>query len=225
MRGVLTASLIAGAVSISLALAPAAGATCPVRGNPGADYSCPIGPDYLIPALPNNMGWDQPSHYQNIVYGDINGDGAEEMVARGTAGTEVFRFVPHLGQWSQMAVPAILPDSAGWAAADRYRTLALGDIDGDGRAELVIRSGDGMIVYRFRPGATADGGFWEQVTHSGPFAGAVWDKPEYYSTIKLMPIGGAASKPTMQLVGRGPDGLHVYRRLPAVVAPRAPAVE
>ena len=68
-----------------------------------------------------------------------------------------------------------------------------------------------MIVYRFNSTPTnADGGRWEQVTHSGPFAGATWDKSEYYSTIRLMPIG-AAGKNTMQLVGRGPDGLHVFR--------------
>jgi FG-GAP-like repeat len=184
---------------------------CPDPGNPNANYSCPAGPDYLIPALPDAMGWDQPSHYENIVFGDINGDGADEMVARGVAGTEVFRYIAQLGQWSQMAVPAILPDSHGWSAPDRYRTLALGDIDGDGRAELVVRSDKGMLVYRFKSGATADGGRWEQVTDSGPFAGAIWDKPDHYMTIRLMPIGAAAGKKTMQLVGRGPDGLHVFR--------------
>ena len=69
-------------------------------------------PSYLVPALPDTMGWDQPSHYGNIFYGDINGDGADEMVARGVAGTEVFRYISNLGQWSQMAVPAILPTAA-----------------------------------------------------------------------------------------------------------------
>ena len=135
---------------------------CPHPGNLTANYSCPADPDYLIPALPDSMGWNQPSHYENIVYGDINGDGADEMVARGVAGTEVFRYIHDLGQWSQMAVPAILPDGHGWGAPDRYRALALGDIDGDGRAELVVRSDKGMIVYRFKPGATADGGRWDQ---------------------------------------------------------------
>lgn len=194
--------------------AASAAAGCPHASNADANYLCPADPSYLIPALPDTMGWDQPSHYGNIVYGDINGDGADEMVARGVAGTEVFRYISTLGQWSQMAVPAILPDSRGWDAPDRYRTLALGDIGGDdrGRAELVVRSDKGMIVYRFTSSPTnADGGRWEQVTHSGPFAGATWDKSEYYSTIRLMPIGSAAGKNTMQLVGRGPDGLHVFR--------------
>ena len=193
--------------------AASAAAGCPRASNADANYLCPADPSYLVPALPDTMGWDQPSHYGNIFYGDINGDGADEMVARGVAGTEVFRYISNLGQWSQMAVPAILPDSRGWDAPDRYRTLALGDIGGDDRdrAELVVRSDKGMIVYRFNSTPTnADGGRWEQVTHSGPFAGATWDKSEYYSTIRLMPIG-AAGKNTMQLVGRGPDGLHVFR--------------
>ena len=171
-------------------------------------------PELSGPGIAGHDGLGSAVPLQEIVYGDINGDGADEMVARGVAGTEVFRYISTLGQWSQMAVPAILPDSRGWDAPDRYRTLALGDIGGDDRdrAELVVRSDKGMIVYRFNSTPTnADGGRWEQVTHSGPFAGATWDKSEYYSTIRLMPIGSAAGKNTMQLVGRGPDGLHVFR--------------
>ncbi len=212
-RATLPRMLIAvGAVVSGFALTAApADAACPMKSNPEANYSCPVGPNYVIPALPDNMGWDRPSHYDNIVYGDVNGDGAEEMVARGEAGTEVFRFKASLGQWSQMAVAPILPDRAGWSAPDRYHTLMLGDIDGDGRAELLVRSASGVIVYRFGAGPTADGGHWAQLTHSGPFAGAIWDRPEYYSTIKLLPIAASGAKATMQLVGRGPQGLEVYR--------------
>lgn len=132
--------LLASVTLMAWAVVPVlARAACPAPSDREANYSCPIGPSYVIPALTNDMGWNQPSHYENIVYGDIDGDGAEEMVARSEVGTEVFRYKADLGQWSQIAAPAILPDRAGWSAPDRYRTLMLGDIDGDGRAELLIR--------------------------------------------------------------------------------------
>jgi hypothetical protein len=208
------ASLLGGMAAIlsGLALAPrSADAACPATTDPDLNYSCPIGPNYVIPALPNNLGWDKPAHYENILYGDIDGGGAQEMVARGVDGVEVFRFRANLGQWSQVAVPPILSDRGGWSAPDRYRTLRLGDIDGDHRSELVVRSANGMVVFRYSPGHTADGGHWVQLNQSGPFAGAIWNKPEYYSTISLLPIASSAAKPTMQLVGRGPQGLEVFR--------------
>lgn len=184
---------------------------CPNPRNPSADYLCPIGPSFLVPGLTDLAGWNKPDHYRTILYGDLDGDGADEMVARGVGGVEVYRFRADAGQWSQVAVAPILPDRDGWSDPKYNRTMRLGDVDGDGKAELVIRSKDGVIVFRYRRGSSPDKGSWTQVTTSGPFTDPGWGARKYYSTIELSPIGRVGSKPTMQLVARGALGLGTWR--------------
>jgi hypothetical protein len=198
-----------------------------------ADYNCPVGPSYLIPGLTDLNGWSDRAHYRNILTGDVDGDGIDEMVARGVGGIQVYRFDSSAGQWSQVKVNRILPDQAGWANRQYYDTVRLGDIDGDGRAELVARSGDGILVFKYMVKSPDEGG-WNQITTSGPmkdsdcFSGQgennypgkgsvpCWnDDPAYYSTIQLAPLGPqkgpAGDKPTMQLIGRSGYGLEVYK--------------
>lgn len=176
-----------------------------------ADYLCPIGPSFLVPGLTDLAGWNKPDHYRSIRYGDLDGDGADEMVARGAGGVEVYSFRADVGQWSQVAVAPILPDRDGWGDPKYNRTMRLGDVDGDGKAELVIRSKDGVIVFRYVQGSSPDKGSWTQLTTSGPFTDPGWGAKKYYSTIELSPIGRVGARPTMQLVARGALGLGTWR--------------
>ena len=209
-------------------------ATCPNLQNPDLDYNCSLGPTYLIPGLTDLNGWTNPSQYRNILVGDLDGDQVDELVVRGVAGIEVYRFDRSRGQWTQVqsstspnSRTTILSDAVvGTDAAHRkyWDTIRLGDIDGDGKNELVVRLSTGVVVFRFTPfpinkDGTWDSGIWEQVTVSGPMAdtdcfsnGKCWgDDPNYYSTLQLAPIGRLGAKPTMQLVGRGADGVELYR--------------
>jgi FG-GAP-like repeat len=202
------------AILMAPATEPAAAAGCPDRGHPDADYLCPFGPTYLIPALTDLGDWDRRPHYQNLLYGDLDGDGADEMVARGQAGTEVYRFRPGTGQWSQVDIDPVLPDRAGWDKPQYYRTVQLGDVDGDGRDELAARSPKGVIVFRYvRDKSPGDAYMWKQLTEAGPFNDADgWGSdPRFYATIKLSPIGRQGSEPAMQLIGRAGNGLLVHR--------------
>ncbi len=188
-------------------------ADCPKPGKPDIDYLCPVGPTYLVPGLTDLAGWDEPSHYRNILTGDLDGDGADELVARGIGGTQVYRFDRALGQWGQVQIEPILRDADGWDQPQYYETVQLGDVDGDGKAELVARSVSGIIVFRYTPGTSAEVATWTQLTTSGPmpdFQGWGSD-PKYYSTIQLVPLGRQGSAPTMQLIGRGGSGLALWR--------------
>ncbi|MDQ3874112.1 MAG: hypothetical protein M3322_00980 [Actinomycetota bacterium] len=179
------------------------------------DYNCPVGPSYVIPGLTDLNGWKEPAHYRNILVGDLTGDAADELVARGAAGIQVYRFDATAGQWSRVHVNPILPDAAGWAQRKYYETLRLGDVDGNGNAELVARGPAGIVVFGYKPGSTPDTGTWEQLTTSGPMAdkdcfsnGKCWgDDESYYSTIQL---GHFNSGNTPTLLGRGADGLVTY---------------
>ncbi|MBA2570883.1 MAG: VCBS repeat-containing protein [Chloroflexi bacterium] len=190
-----------------------AAADCPKPGKPDLDYLCPVGPTYLIPGLTDLNGWDEPAHYRNILTGDLDGDGVDELVARGSGGTQVFRFRPGLGQWSQVGIDPVLPDRDGWDQPKYYETIQLGDVDGDRKAELVARGPNGVIVFRYQPGSSPDSAQWGQLTTSGPMNDPQgWGSdPGYYKTIQLVPLGRAGTQPTMQLMGRGGAGLALYR--------------
>lgn len=57
------------------------------------------------------------------------------MVARSAFGAAVHRFDADLGQWFQLRLTnAILSDSMAWT--DPSGVIHLGDVDGDGKAEL-----------------------------------------------------------------------------------------
>ena len=237
---ILSACSVVEAVSASneqvigggMGVASAAQATCPNPQNSDLDYNCRLGPTYLIPGLTDLNGWTKPSQYQNILLGDLDGDGVDELVARGAAGIQVYRFDRPRGQWTQVQSrtsptnkTTILSDAVIGTDAEHRKywdTIRLGDIDGDGKDELVVRLSTGVVVFRFTPfpqKSDWDSGIWEQVTASGPLAdtdafahGGHWgDDPSNYSTIRLAPIGRLGAKPTMQLVGRGRDGVELFR--------------
>lgn len=204
----------------------AQGTGCPNADDAARDYNCPLGPGYLIPGLTDLNGWNERAHYRNIFPGDLDADGIDELVVRGTGGVQVFRFDSGAGQWSQVKQTArILADIAGFGARPYYDSIRLGDIDGDGRAELVARGTEGIIVFKYTA-KTPDEGAWTQVTTSGPmkdkdcFPGQrypggpapCWGSdPSYYSTIQLTPLGGQGTTPSMQLMGRSGFGLELYK--------------
>jgi hypothetical protein len=55
--------------------------------------------------------------------------------------------------WPQLPDGPTLNDATGWAGPHYYATIHCADIDGDGRAELLARSGDGILAFRFMDGA------------------------------------------------------------------------
>jgi hypothetical protein len=84
-----------------------------------------------------------------------------------------------------------------WAAPQYYTTIQLGDLDGDGKDELIGREGSGIAVHQFDPVS----GQWQPVLAAdgtilrGPFSDKDgWDQPQYYLTIQLADIDGDRKK-------------------------------
>ena len=98
-----------------------------------------------------------------------------------------------------------------WSQPQYSQTIVAGDLDGDGRDELIGRDAQGIHVWSFdtvlgvwQPWVATDG--------SGPLVlplsdASQWNLPQYYSTIKLISLAGVAAK---VLVARGSAGLLLF---------------
>ncbi len=107
--------------------------------------------------------WTKPQHYTTIRLSDLTGDGVAELVGRGHNGLEVWRWDAEGNHWSELSEGGELSDSQGYGAEPYYSSLQLLDVDRDGGAELIARSPEGVVTYRW----TGTG--WSKIGGTGPF--------------------------------------------------------
>ena len=98
--------------------------------------------------------YKDPSYYKTIQCADIDGDGIAELILRNKFGVLIYKYIEtgNSRRWK------ILPDDwplsisqfsneNGWDKSCYYETIQCADINGDGRAELVPRSKDGIVAW------------------------------------------------------------------------------
>ncbi|MEB2312702.1 MAG: VCBS repeat domain-containing M23 family metallopeptidase [Sorangiineae bacterium] len=129
----------------------------------------------LLGMLSNANGWADVTNYATFRTGDIDGDGRDEICARGDA---------EMGCWSwngtegvQLAGPA-WSDATGWGAAQHYETIRLADFDGDGRDDLCARAAAGWRCHPSSGKAFGDPVMLDDLTNAGG-----WGEQRYWSTI------------------------------------------
>jgi hypothetical protein len=160
-----------------------------------------------LPFWSDTSLWTRPGYYSTIQLGDIDGDGAAELIGRGPAGILVNKFDPVTGQWLQLPNGPTLSDAAGWNEPQYYSTIQLADIDGDGQAELLARGAGGIVAYHFNPGSSS----WTQMPNGPGLSDAAgWNQPEYYSTIQCANIAGNNDRQAY-LVARAANGMEVWQ--------------
>ena len=202
-------------------------ADCPSI-DPNADYNCPLGPAYVLPSWTNGAGWTQPTQYQTIMVGDLDGDGKDELIARDPSGLSVYTFNTTRGYWEPVVrtdgkgllILTDLSDAGGWGLPQYGTTIQLADVDGQPGKELIVRGVFGLLVYKFVKGtlhgSSFTAGSWQQLNTSGPFAdtstftnGKNWGSDvAYYSSIRLADIDGQLGA---EAIGWGGDGLVVAK--------------
>ena len=96
----------------------------------------------VVAALADTSGWADRSNYESLRIADINGDGAEDVCARGDAGLACWAYN---GVDFDSIVGPGWSDAGGWAASPSYYdTVRLADQDGDGLADACARSSAGF---------------------------------------------------------------------------------
>ena len=152
-------------------------------------------------------GWGSINYAGSIRLGDINGDKLADVCGRSafgvlcalSTGTAFAAATPWDGNFTD--TPSAT-NSVGWYPVQYGGTLQLGDIDGDGKADICGRSVGGMYC------ALSNGvnGFVNDALALDSFSdNNGWDGAQYYSTIRLGDVDGDGK---WDICGRGGAGVY-----------------
>jgi hypothetical protein len=108
-------------------------------------------------------------------------------------------------------------DAAGWTDPSKYSTIQLGDVNGDGKDELLGRGDSGIEIWTFdtslgqwRPQVDAQDVRQVLSDFRSPGLGEDtlgWKDPSYYTTIQTANVDGT---PGVEVLARFPDGMRAY---------------
>ncbi len=114
---------------------------------------------------------------------DIDGDGKADLCARAAAG---FRCHPSSGTGFGAAVTLDdLADSVGWDDPANYATIRMGDVNGDGLADVCARANAGMRCW-----PSTGTAFGPAITGPALSDASGYDAIQYYSTLRLADVTG-----------------------------------
>jgi hypothetical protein len=161
-----------------------------------------FGPAIALAELTDDGGWDAPEHYATIRLADIDGDGDDDVCARAAAGFRCWR--SDRTSFAAMSAPiAALSDSAGGDDPSVWSTIRMGDVDGDGLADVCARTSGGLSCWR------STGTAFEAAAITGPAWSDTngWSAHRHYSTIRLADVDGDGSS---DVCARGGAGLRCH---------------
>jgi hypothetical protein len=135
------------------------------------------------PEFSDAAGWRSAHYWQTLRLADVNGDGSDDLCARHAAGFSCWlsdgtRFATRIEgpRWS---------DAAGFTLPHYYGTLRMGDIDGDGMADVCIRGSAGMGC------ALSDGaGFPTAITGPAWADAQGFSAARFWTTIRMADVNG-----------------------------------
>ncbi|AWV88374.1 peptidoglycan DD-metalloendopeptidase family protein [Bradymonas sediminis] len=135
------------------------------------------------PGYTNAEGWTDPGYYTTFRLTDINGDGKDDVCARGPDGWSC-QLSTGTGFGETVAGPA-WTDASGYNRAWYYGTIRTGDINGDGKQDVCIRRAAGFDCY------TSTGTSFERFKLVEDFSNdGGWKDMKYWSTLSLFDYNG-----------------------------------
>ncbi len=160
-----------------------------------------FGDHFEGPEWSNAQGFDDIRYFSTIRLADINGNGRADLCARTPDG---FRCYPSTGDGFGEAIEGpSLTDDSGWGVPWHYGTIRMGDVTGDGRADVCARRNAGFACWPSTGdgfGSRIDGPEWSNAEG--------WDDVKYWSTIDLVDLDGNGRA---DVCARSPDGVVCHR--------------
>lgn len=154
-----------------------------------------------IAGFDDRGGWTAPQFYSTIQFPDVNGDGLADVCGRAAAGIAC-----GLSNGTSFSFPTLwtagFSDADGWARGPQYyATIRFPDINGDGRADVCGRSGNGMLCALSTGAGFTTPNLWvaEFNDLDGWGTGA-----QYYGTLQFPDINGDGRA---DVCGRGVAGI------------------
>lgn len=130
------------------------------------------------PGWSDSYGWNDYDNYSTIMFGDLNGDGLDDVCARANA--NVTCQLSTGSGFAQGYSISDFSDANGWNKPTQYRTLRMGDVNGDGRMDVCGRGAEGVQCYTF------NGNGFDSVLAGPEWSDANgWANPQYYSTFRF----------------------------------------
>ncbi len=137
------------------------------------------------PTLSDASGWGVPKHYATIRLGDVDGDGKDDLCARAAAGVRCWR---SNGAGFDAPWPAIAAtsDASGFTDPSRFSTIRVGDVTGDGLADVCARTEEGVDCW-----ASTGTDFDPEPIHGPRWKDSSgWTAHRYYATIRMADVDG-----------------------------------
>ena len=135
------------------------------------------------PGIANVHGWHDYDNYSTMRTGDFNGDGREDFCVRGNANLACY-MVQDDGGFSVKNIEEFKNEN-GWTEPNQFRTIRMGDVNGDGKMDICGRNADGVRCYAYN-------GTGFDVIDGPQLSNALgWGAVQYYSTLR---IGGPVPK-------------------------------
>jgi len=152
-----------------------------------------------------DRSWEESTLHGEVVAAstttDLDADGDADLCARAASGVRCWRAQD--GAFVEEIVGPALADESGWDAPGRYGTLRMGDLDGDGDADLCGRDGTGVRCF------LSDGaGFPDEIAGPALADEAGWDDAKYHGTLRMADVDADGRD---DLCARAAAGLHCWR--------------
>ncbi len=149
-----------------------------------------FGPALAGPGLTDASGWKDMDNSSTIRFADLDGDGDLDLCARANAGIRCWLF--DQDAWgSQLSGPA-WDEASGWDDFRLYTSIHLGDLDGDGRADLCARGAEGVRCH-----LSTGAGFGPELVGPALTDASGWAGYPYFSTVRF---GGVVRPDTCEVV-------------------------
>ena len=142
-----------------------------------------------------------PSYYETLGTANIDGEPGAELLARAGDGLRVKRYNGH--GYDSLATLQALAGAGGSIPPGVWGSIRTGDINGDGRDEVLALDNSGLEAWSYQPASNA----WVQLPGSLGLTGDWLTNPAEYSTIQVGDVNGDGRA---DVVARGPFGIRTW---------------